>query len=396
MSGLKSFGRKPGPTSWQNRDAKGGPPDLDALLKNWIKRLSNSYKPARGMLPNPRLNKLKYLIIVGILFLVWFLSGFFIVQPAERAIILQFGRYIGSFGPGPHWIPTFIEERLIVNEEKTQTYSYQADMLTKDETIVSVAVSVFYRIENARDYLFNTVSAEDSLQQATASALRQVIGHNTLDAIITYGRSAVRAQVEYQLRHILARYKTGIVITDVVLQPARAPDQVKEAFDDAIKAQEDEQRLINQAQAYAMKIFPLAEGNAKRIITDARAYKDKVVLLAEGEATRFDSLRKEYEKAPGVTRERLYIQAMEKLYSNTPKIIIDVKQSHPLIQLPLEKLIAGSGHTPREQHSESVADNSAPPPATTAQGGASGTLQQSNMEGFSLERTRPLTRERRE
>jgi modulator of FtsH protease HflK len=320
-----------------------GPPDLEALLRKLFRKMTGNKKPAwPPPTPSPTrtrtLGSLAGLVIV----FIWLLSGFFIVQPAERAVILQFGQYATTLGPGPHWIPALIQKSIIVNEDKVETHSYQANMLTKDETIVSVAVSIQYQIANARDYLFNVVSPEESLQQATASALRHVIGHSTLDAVLTFGRSEIRAQVQKQLEHILSAYHNGIVITNVVMQPARAPEQVKAAFDDAINAQEDEQRLINQAQAYAMKIVPIAEGNAKRLLADAKAYKEQVVLKASGEAHRFTSLVTAYHLAPKVTRERMYLQAMEKLYSNTQKVIFDLKQSNPFVYLPLDKIMANT------------------------------------------------------
>jgi membrane protease subunit HflK len=325
---------------WTGRKREQRPPDLDALLRKFLQQIKGFGQKQMPLAHRPQpLNSKKYLIILVIFFAIWLVSGFFIVQPAERAVILRFGEYINTLGPGPHWIPPLIERRFIVNEEKVETYSYQANMLTKDQTIVSVAISVFYRVGNAQAYLFNVVSPNQSLQQATASALRQVIGHNTLDAVLTYGRSEIRQQVDSQLRTLLARYNTGLIITDVVLQPARAPEQVKAAFDDAIKAQEDEQRLINQAQAYAMKIVPLAEGAAKRLFAEANAYKEKVTLQATGESTRFLALLNEYQKAPRVTRERLYLQTMEKILSNTNKVIVDSKQSQPLLYLPLDKMM---------------------------------------------------------
>ena len=388
--------KKGGRDPWTGRNNKSGPPDLDAFFKKIFQKIMQSSKetPFKRPMP-PALTKAKYGLAIIFAIFIWMVSGFFIVQPAERAIVLRFGRYINTLPPGPHWIPSLIERKIIVNEDKVRTYSYESDMLTKDETIVSVAISVLYRVGSPKDYLFNVVSAEDSLQQATASALRQVIGHNTLDSIVTYGRSEVRAQVEDQLKKILSIYQPGIVITDVVMQPARAPDQVKEAFDDAIKAQEDEQRLINQAQAYAMKIVPLAEGDAKRKLADANAYKEKVVLQATGEANRFSALLYEYKKAPAVTRERLYLQAMEKLYANTQKIVLDANQSYPLINVPVNQWMQNIKDNALESPENSESNNlhttmtSATPQNITA-------ASRLGEDHPPFERHRPLNREERE
>lgn len=264
------------------------------------------------------------------------------MQPAERSVVLRFGRYLETVGPGPHWIPQFIESQYKVNEQNIATYYYDAEMLTLDENIVSVAVAVQYRIADAQSYLFNVVNPVLSLQQATASALRQVLGNTTLDAVLTSGREQVRSDVQMQLEKILGFYKTGILVTNVSLQPAKAPEAVKDAFDDAIKAQEDEQRYINQAQAYEKKVIPVAQGQAQRLLAAASAYEQQVVLKAQGDTRRFLAILPEYKKAPAVTRERLYLGTMEQLMSRSSKVLVDLDKSNNLVYLPLDKLLPNS------------------------------------------------------
>lgn len=269
--------------------------------------------------------------------LIWVLSGMFVVSPAEQSVVLLFGKYQQTLDSGPHWIPRFIESQTTLNVQKISTYSYSAQMLTQDQNIVDVAVAVQYRIDNARDYLFNVVNPTESLQQATASALRQVIGNTTLDNVLTTGRAEVRDKIKVQLQNILAIYHSGIDVTDVALQPARAPEQVKDAFDDAIKAQEDEQRFTNQAQAYAMGVVPIAQGNAKRIVQEAMAYKQQIVLQAQADVSRFLAILPTYQSAPAVTRDRIYLTTMEGILARSSKVFVDTK-SNNMIYLPLDKI----------------------------------------------------------
>lgn len=342
--------RKPNPDSW-GRDSS-GPPDLDELIRNSIRRIQRLVKGKKGVgnggggsgggdnSNSSFNNEMRWGvgIIAAVILGLWALSGIFIVDPAEQAVILRFGRYVSTVGPGPHWMARFIEKKYMLNTQSVSNFTYTALMLNKDENIVSVNVAVQYKIGNPNDYLFGVVNPLESLQQATASALRQVVGHTTLDDILTVGREKVRQQLTQQLRDILALYRTGIVITDVTLQPAKAPEEVREAFDDAIKAQEDELRYKNQAQAYAARVKPIAEGQAQRILQEAQAYRDQVILQARGEVSRFNSLLVQYLKAPAITRERLYLEAIQTVLSHTTKIIVDVKNGNNFFSLPLDKV----------------------------------------------------------
>lgn len=330
----------------QGNKGSSEPPDLDEIIKN-IQKKWRAYFSGNKFNDSSHHGDMKgrgrgTLIIVALVICIWALSGLFIVQPAEQSVILRFGRYVETVGPGPHWIPRFIESQYKVDEQKISTYYYDAEMLTLDENIVSVAVAVQYRIADARSYLFNVINPVLSLQQATASALRQVLGNTTLDAVLTSGREQVRAHVQTQLEKILENYKTGILVTDVALQPAKAPDAVKAAFDDAIKAQEDEQRYINQAQAYEKKVIPVAQGKAQRLLASANAYQQEAVLQAQGDTRRFLAILPEYKKAPAVTRERLYLGTMEQVLSRSSKVLVDLDKSSNLVYLPLDKLLSSS------------------------------------------------------
>lgn len=318
------------------------PPDLDEVLKRLFSRFKKptgkngaNFKGGNGKEQIPT-GPLPF-IVLGIIVLLWFLSGIFIVDPPEQAAILRFGKYKETVGPGPHWIPRFISSKIVLNVDRVSDYSYAAQMLTKDENLVAVAIAVQYRIGDLEQYLFNVSDPEESLQQATSSALRQVLGKTNLDAIITEGREVWGAKVQDSLINILDIYKTGIVIVNVSPQPARAPENVQDAFDDAIKAQEDEKRFIEHAKAYEARVKPIAEGNAKRILAEAQAFAGQVVLNARGETAEFLNLLPEYTQAPLITGQRLYLETMQSILSKTSKIIVDSKSSN-LLYLPLDKL----------------------------------------------------------
>lgn len=325
---------------------KSQPPDLEEAIKSiqakFKKMFSGSSKRSskspRSFKSNANGQTALVSLIAGVVLLLWVISGIFIIDPAEQAVVLRFGQYLKTVGPGPHWIPRFIDSKIVLNVDRVSDYSYSAQMLTKDENLVSVAVAVQYRINDLQDYLFNVADAEESLQQATSSALRQVVGTTTLDQLITEGRDAWGINVQDSLVKILNRYKTGILIVNVSPQPARAPENVQDAFDDAIKAQEDEKRFKEQARAYAARVVPIAEGNVKRIYAEAKAAAEKMVLRAEGETAEFLALLPEYNRAPYVTQERMYLDTMQTILSRTTKIMVSNK-SNNLLYLPLEQLM---------------------------------------------------------
>lgn len=280
----------------KEKDRWGGeesPPDLDEALKKLQQKLKKTFSGGTGRSNGKGGDQdasgagIMAAIVVLVAIVLWALSGIFIVDPAEKAAILRFGKYVETVGPGPHWIPRFISSKRIVNVDRVMDYSYSAQMLTKDENLVSVAVVVQYRIGDLENYLFNVAAPIESLQQATSSSLRQVIGHTTLDQIITEGRDIWGAKVQETLIDILSRYKAGIAVVNVSPQPARAPESVQDAFDDAIKAQEDEKRFVEQAKAYEARVIPIAKGNAKRMFAEADAFARQVVLNAEGQTSEF-------------------------------------------------------------------------------------------------------------
>lgn len=327
------------PWTGKSKPNNNTPPELDKLINDFIQKIGGVFgkRPSLPSTPSSHPPKQLIFFIMGALFILWLLSGLFIVGPASKGVILRFGKYTEMVNPGLHWSPRFIDRVIIINEEKIASYSYEALMLTKDENIVSVAIAVQYRISNARDYLFNVVNPQESLQQATASALRQVIGHTNLDDVLTSGREKIRQQVQVILREIMNTYHTGLLVTDVTIQPAKAPEEVKEAFDDAIKAQEDEQRIVNQAESYAMQVEPIAKGQAQRLLADAKAYKQQVVLRAQGETVRFTALLPQYQKSATLLKTRLYFDALETILAGHSKIFLDT-QSNQMLYLPLDKL----------------------------------------------------------
>lgn len=326
-----------------------GPPDLDEALRKLKDRFkvvfgggnggNSGNGNSGGATAKSSGSSLGLIAIAVVAVVIWALSGIFVIAPAERGVVLRFGQYVETVGPGLHWIPRGINSKTVVNIEQISNFSYTAEMLNKDENIVLVSIAIQYRVANARDYLFNVTNPEESLKQATASALRQVIGHTKLDDVLATGREQVRQEVSVLLTEILNSYKVGIEVTDVAMQPARAPEEVKAAFDDAINAQEDEQRFVNQAQAYAAQVEPIARGRAQRVFEEAQAYKQQKILQSQGDASRFTALLTEYKKAPEVTRERLYIDIIESVLSNTSKILVDIKDGNNLVYLPLDRMM---------------------------------------------------------
>jgi membrane protease subunit HflK len=283
-------------------------------------------------------------IIAAIAFVGWLASGIYIIEPAERGVVLRFGAYTKMTEPGPHWrLPFPIEKVHAVNVDEISTFTHNAAMLTKDENIVDVELTVQSRIQDAADYLFQDQSPDKTLRDATETVVRKTIGGSRLDFILTEGRGAVAATIRERAQALINQYKTGLEITSVNMQPAKPPEQVKEAFDDAIKAREDKERLENKAEAYANEILPQARGEAARVQADAKAYRDKVVAGAEGETSRFLALLNEYEKAPVVTRERLYLETMEQVLAETGKVLLDVKEGNSLMYLPLDQLVKQGG-----------------------------------------------------
>ncbi len=337
-----------GKDPWGHRNNDQGPPDLDELVKKMQDKLGGLFGGSgRGSEPggagtldlNP---KFIALILLG-LFVVWLLFGFYTVQPAYKGVELRFGQYTETTDQGLNWhIPYPVETVVQVNVEEIRAVPHQALMLTQDENIVDIELVVQYQIENAKDYLFNVKDPDNTLSQATESALREVVGMSIMDEVLTSGRDTVASDTKKLIQEILNRYTTGLILRSINMQNAQPPEQVQGAFEDAIKAREDEERLKNKAEAYRNEVTQKAGGIADRIGQEAQAYRSQMIEKANGETRRFLSVLKEYKLAPDVTRKRLYLETMESVFSSTSKIMVDVKQSNPLLFLPLDKMMMNS------------------------------------------------------
>jgi membrane protease subunit HflK len=274
---------------------------------------------------------------------------------------MRFGQYVTTLQPGPHIrFPRPIEEVVKVNVERIQTLTADSVMLTGDENIVDVELAMQYRVNDPKSYLFLIADPDVSVQRVTESAIRDIIGQSTLDFVITEGRAEIATGAQDLIQSILDTYQSGIEITSVNMQPAKPPEQVKAAFDDAIKAREDEQRKINEAEAYRNEVVERAAGEAARIRLDAEGYKERVISQAEGEASRFNQLLTEYEKAPQVTRRRLYLEAIEEVMSDTTKVIMDNDGGSSLMYLPIDKLIEKKSADSRSSAARELAKESLP------------------------------------
>ncbi|WP_295446959.1 FtsH protease activity modulator HflK [uncultured Thiodictyon sp.] len=348
-----------------------GPPDLDEVVRKLQEKLGGLFggnKPGGNggaggggfKLAGGGLGARGVGIVVAVLVLIWLATGIYIVGPAERGVVLRFGKYLDSTDPGPHWIiPYPIETVEKVNVDEVSSFSHEAAMLTKDENIVDVELTVQSLIQDPAQYLFQDQNPGRSIKDATETVVRKTIGGSKLDFILTDGREAIETTIRERVQELMNLYKTGLKVTSVNMQPAKPPEQVKEAFDDAIKAREDKQRSENQAEAYSNQILPQARGEAARITADAKAYRDKVIAESEGEAARFTSVLTAYQKAPGVTRERLYLDTMEQVFSGTNKVMLDVKEggNSSLLYLPLDQLM---------RQRQGAASTAAPPPPVVA------------------------------
>jgi membrane protease subunit HflK len=344
---------------WKNKGGKNqGPPDLDELLNDLGKKVTGIFggKTSKGSSgPGKSFSRIGISLLVIIASLVYGFSGFYTIKEAEQGIVLRFGQYSGTVDPGLRWKWTFIERIIPIDMQSTRAMPSSGFMLTQDENVVRVEMQIQYRIVDARQYVFSVTNAEDSLNQSLDSALRYVVGHAKMDNILTSGREAIRQQVWQELEGIIEPYNLGILIVDVNFKDARPPNEVKDAFDDAIAAQEDEVRFIREAEAYQRGIEPRARGQVKRMEQEALAYKSQVVLDAVGAVAQFEKILPEYQKSPEVTRQRLYIAAMENVYSNTSKVMVDVEGGNSMMYLPLDKIIGQQ--TSKMQNSQRPKNN---------------------------------------
>lgn len=358
---------------WGGRQDDQGPPDLDEVVKKLQDKLGGLFggRGGRGGSGdgNGGQSGLIGLIIVAII-VIWALSGIYIVDAGKRGVVMQFGAYKETTDPGLHWIPKFIQsvEKVDVQniyDEVIGDQQAEAIMLTQDENILDIQFSIQYRIKNPRDYLFNVQAPDLTLRNATESAVREIVGKSTWDTVTTQGRSEVAAKIESLLQQILDSYHTGLQVTTVNMQHAREPRQVKDAFDDVNKAREDAERLKNEAQAYTNDILPRARGKAARIVEEAEAYKSQIISEAEGDASRFKEVLTQYLKAPRVTKERLFLETMEKIYADSKKVVVDVKGGNNVLYLPLDQIMKQQKKAATQQDDSSATPSSSSSSDTT-------------------------------
>ena len=321
-----------------NNDA----PDFDELIKKFSAIFGGSNSKSNGSssgggfnMPKGKLFGYGFFAFV----LIYASLSVYTLDSSEQAVVLRFGKYHETTDEGLNFMLAGIDERYVENVTLTRRYSQSANMLTKDENIVDVTVSAQYRIANLKDFVLNVKDPESSLRQATESALRHVVGDNTLDQTLTVGRQDIAIRVGERLQSYLDLYQTGLNVQQVNIEKTDPPAAVKDAFDDVVAAREDKERLQNEAERYALSIVPEARGQAQARIQDAEGYRKQVVANAEGEVVRFNKLLAEYQKAPEVTRDRLYIDAMQSVLSNSTKIMVDVEGGNNLLYLPLDKIM---------------------------------------------------------
>ena len=352
-----------------NRRPENGPPDLDDLWRDFNDKLNNLFggkkRPSGGGQPpsgggrkppqfnvegfNPKTASLGALVIVT---LVWLFSGFFMIQEGQAGVVLTFGKYDYTARPGINWrMPWPIQSTETVNLSAVRsvevgrsvmikgTNQKDSSMLTEDENIIDVRFAVQYRLKDPMEYLFNNRDPDMAVVQAAETAVREIVGRSKMDTVLYEGREKIAIDLALAIQAILDSYKTGIFVTSVTVQNVQPPEQVQAAFDDAVKAGQDRERLKSEGEAYANDILPRAKGTAARLIQEAEGYRARVSAMAEGDALRFKQIYSEYAKAPQVTRDRMYIDTMKEIYNNVTKVLVDTAKSNSLLYLPLDKII---------------------------------------------------------
>jgi modulator of FtsH protease HflK len=344
---------------WGNKNS-GGPPDLEELLRKLNNKFASVFggkggsgKPGGGAQSQgfgPGIG-----LIAGIAMLIWVGSGFYIVDASQRGVVLRFGKLVETTQPGPRWhLPFPVETVEIVNLSQVRTVEVgyrdnvknkllkESLMLTDDENIIDIQFAVQYFLKDPADYLFNNRNPDENVRQAAETSIREVVGKSKMDFVLYEGREQVAASATKLIQEILDRYKSGILISKLTMQNAQPPEQVQAAFDDAVKAGQDKERQKNEGQAYANDVIPRASGTAARLIQESQGYKQSVIANAEGDASRFKQILVEYQKAPAVTRERMYLDMMQQVMGNVSKVMVDQKNGSSLLYLPLDKLMETS------------------------------------------------------
>lgn len=357
----------------KNQDGKrpnDGPPDLDQLWRDFNQRLSNIFGNKKsggsggngnnggdsggaGFKPDMRGMGIGAAVIAAIIGFLWLVSGFFIVQEGQTGVVLTFGKFSHVAPAGFNWrwpAPIQTHEVVNVSQVRTVEVGYRGNvknkqpeeslMLTEDENIIDIQFAVQYTLKSASEWIFNNREHDEMVKQVAETAIREVVGRSKMDFVLYEGREKVAFDTSQLMQQIVDHYKAGVQITNVTMQAVQPPEQVQAAFDDAVKAGQDRERQKNEGQAYANDVIPRASGAASRLMEESEAYRSSIVANAEGEATRFKQILVEYQKAPAVTRDRMYLDAMQQIFSSTTKVMVDSKAGNNLLYLPLDKLIA--------------------------------------------------------
>ncbi len=362
---------------WGNRN-NGGPPDLDEVLREFSRKLNGLFgrsgKGGDGQVPDGGLRSVAVLPIIGLIALIWLATGFYIVDQGSRGVVLQFGKHVETTMPGPRWhIPYPIEGVTVVNMQQVRTVEVgyrtaegssarskelrESLMLTDDENIIDLQFAVQYNLSDVEATLFNNRNTESYVRGVAETAIREIVGKSKMDFVLYEGREEVAVDAKRLMQSILDRYKTGISIVSVTMQNAQPPEQVQAAFDDAVKAGQDLERQKNEGQAYANDVIPKARGTASRLMEEAAGYKTRVENEASGNASRFEQVLTQYQRAPEVTRQRLYLDAQEQIMTSVSKVIVDQKGGNSLLYLPLDKLLGAAGATVAPQQGNAPVSN---------------------------------------
>ena len=349
--------------SKNNQDGKKSPetpPDLDQVWKDLNQRLSRFLGQKSGggdggggFNPDSSTTRFGLGAIVFVFVFVWLVSGIFIVQEGQNAVVTTFGTYSHVNGAGMNWRwPYPIQNHEIVNVSQVRTIevgyrsnvknkqAHESLMLTDDENIVDIQFAVQYKLKSAAEWLYNNRDQDEMIRQVAETAIREIVGKSKMDFVLYEGREKVAMDVGALMQQILTRYKAGVQIANITMQGVQPPEQVQAAFDDAVKAGQDKERQKNEGQAYANDVIPKARGEASRTLQEAEGYKSRIVANAEGNASRFKQVLSEYQKAPAVTRDRMYLETMQQIFTSTSKVLMDTKQSNNMIYLPIDKMIS--------------------------------------------------------
>ncbi len=364
---------------WGNRN-NSGPPDLDEVLRDFSRKINGMFGRSGkggGQTPDADPRTISILPIIGLILLIWLATGFYIVDQGSRGVVLQFGKHVETTMPGPRWhIPFPIESVTVVNMQQVRTIEVgyrtaeggsarskelrESLMLTDDENIIDLQFAVQYNLKDVEDALFNNRNTENYVRGVAETAIREIVGKSKMDFVLYEGREEIAIGAKDLMQNILDRYKTGISIVSVTMQNAQPPEQVQAAFDDAVKAGQDLERQKNEGQAYANDVIPKARGTASRLLEEAAGYKTRVENEAAGNASRFEQILTQYQRAPEVTRQRLYLDAQEQILSSVSKVVVDQKGGNSLLYLPLDKLLSATGATaPQSQLNAPVSNQTA-------------------------------------